>query len=173
MDIPHINPEKKSEVVTDAKETPKETKALNLYSDLNSESMSTKKLLALTGGVLSVALLAIFLINSFMLSPKDTSKNVDLKKNETKASPTIKEEVKGAEGFASPETSRDEKVNTTVQLPKKPTATKAPVATQAPTKQPDPTAAPTAQPTSVPTAVPTVAPTIAPTTTEITPIPTI
>ncbi len=175
MDIPHINTEKKPEVATTIKEeAPKETKAFSLFSDLNSDSMSTKKLLVFTGGVLSVALLAIFSIDAFVLSPKDTENHLDLSKNETKSTPTIKEEVKGAEEYASPETSTNESANTSAQLPKKPVATKAPTATQTPTNKPEPTAAPTAAPTQVPTAVPTIAPTVAPTTVpEMTPIPTI
>jgi hypothetical protein len=153
-------------------EEKKEGKISSFFSELNTDGTSNKKLFAIIGGVVGVALLTIFTLDAFVLGPKESEadKVLDLTK-QVKQSPTPKEkEVAGVETEMSKNEGKSNTSSTTNL--KKPTATTAP--TQAPTAKPaDPTATPAPQPTSAPTATPTTAPTETPTATPtvVTPSP--
>lgn len=166
MDNPNVPKETEPEIiVTRYDETEKEVKPSGFFSELNNDGTSNKKLFAIVGGVLGVAMIAIFMIDAFMMNPAESDKHLDLTKELT-PSPKEKKEVAGTETNEMSEKPASNNSNVTVQLPKKPTATKAPVATAAPTTVPtvkptdkpaDPTAtpAPTTAPTEIPTTVPT------------------
>jgi cytoskeletal protein RodZ len=165
MDNPNAPKEIEPEIiVTRHDEHEKEVKPSGFFSELNNDGTSNKKLFAIVGGVLGVAMISIFAIDAFMLTPTDTDKNLDLTKQ---LSPSPKEEKKEVAGTETNEMSeKPANTNSTVQLPKKPSTTKVPVATVAPTAAPtakptdkpaDPTAtpSPTTNPTETPTVVPT------------------
>lgn len=129
----------------------------SIFSDLNSDGNANKKLFAITGGVIGVALMTIFVVDAFFMTPAE-DKHLDLSKKLT-PTPQKKEQVAGAETVGPAGRSDTVAPTSAAQLPKKPTATKAPEPTAEPTKQPDPTATPKpADPTAAPTEAPTATP---------------
>lgn len=149
----------------DDPEPPKESKISSFFSDLNADGTSNKKMYAIIGGVLGVAMLTIFMIDAFVIGPSEVDKNLDISKKLTpipaKEEPT--QDVAGADTMSPEDQSQMPEANTQETTLKKPVATIAPTATTAPTNKPDPTA--TQKPTEAPTAVPPTAapPTEAPT----------